>query len=415
MSDDNVKRRTDSEVALRVLAIAILAGLATMPLYGLQGWTLDRFVSVSMVGLMLGASSLLSGGTIGFLFGIPRSLQQENGAPTHEPDKQVNGAASVGYRVNTNLEQISDWLTKILVGVGLTQLTAIPDKLTQLTRYVAGGLGTIPSSEVFVFTTIIYFVITGFLFGYLWTRLYLAGALRQADLSAIGNLQTKIEKATADVAQTARALEDFKRQADLDSHALNLAYRQLNPSADLPEVSQAELSAAIASASRPFKVQIFNLAWQVRSDSWQDPATKPKMERTIPIFTALIENDVEGRYHMNHGQLGFALKDQRKPDWAKAEIELTKAIDIRDANQEPGWLFYEYNRAICRIMQDEAFKISKPSDPVKQAKILEDLQAAGRAKGLGRLFAEEPVATWIAVNGVDKQMLARARARPAAV
>ena len=415
MADIDPKGRTDSQTALRVLSRAILAGLVAMPVYALQGWAFDRFVSVSMIGLMLAASSLLSGGTIGFLFGIPRSLQNENGSTPHEQDEKDDGRTHVGYRANTNLEQISDWLTKILVGVGLTQLTSLPDKLTQLMRYVASGMGAAAGAEVFVGTVVIYFVITGFLFGFLWTRLYLGGALREADLSAIGSLQNKIEKASAEVAQTKRELQEFKKQADLDSQALALAFRQLNPGGDLPEVSQAELSSAIAAASRPSKVQIFNQAWQVRSETWRDQDTKPKMERTIPVFTALIENDVEGRYHMNHGQLGFALKDQRQPDWAKAEAELTRAIEIRDARQESGWLFYEYNRAVCRINLDGAFKASRPSDSATQTKILEDLRPLARIKELNRLLAEEPVASWLAMNAIDRHTLTKARSRPAAV
>jgi len=52
---------------------------------------------------------------------VPRSLQEvpsANGQP--------------GYSGNTNLEQISDWLTKILVGVGLTQLREIPGQVQRL-------------------------------------------------------------------------------------------------------------------------------------------------------------------------------------------------------------------------------------------------------------------------------------------
>ena len=53
------------------------------------------------------------------------------------------------------------------------------------------------------------------------------------------------------------------------------------------------------------------------------------MERTIPIFRALITSDTEKRYHANFAQLGFALKDQRKPAWSEAEEALSRAIAIR--------------------------------------------------------------------------------------
>ena len=53
------------------------------------------------------------------------------------------------------------------------------------------------------------------------------------------------------------------------------------------------------------------------------------MQLTIPIFTALVKDDIHGVFHRNHGQLGFALKDQQPPDWAAAEVDLTAAIDSR--------------------------------------------------------------------------------------
>jgi hypothetical protein len=76
---------------------------------------------------------------LGFLFGIPRTLQQElppsssppaPAASPQSPERVFTGANwSYQQTVNTNLEQISDWLTKILVGVGFTQLHQLPSQL----------------------------------------------------------------------------------------------------------------------------------------------------------------------------------------------------------------------------------------------------------------------------------------------
>ena len=400
MNSANAEDRSDSHRALRTLAVGMLLGLAAIPLYALQGRNLGEFLSVFTVGIMLAGASLLVGGALGFLFGIPRTLQQEGTLESAEGTtnsiRPASHTPTVGYRVNTNLEQISDWLTKILVGVGLTQLNSIPSKLQEITRYVAKGMGASASDEIFALSVLLYFVVVGFLFGYLWTRLFLAGALRRADMSAIGALKDKI-------VQTDQKLEQFKKQSELDVEALNLAYRQLNPSTDLPEVSQDELNSSIASASRPIKIQIFNNAWKVRSETWREEVTKPKMELTIPIFKALIHNDPEGRYHMNHGQLGFALKDKRQPNWAEAEAELTRAIEIRGPWQDHGWLFYEFNRAICRIIQDDAFVRSNPSDPQTRTAILDDLRAASHAN-LFRLMESEPnIKKWMTLNEIKKK------------
>ncbi len=59
--------------------------------------------------LYLLAAATLSG-ILGLIFGLPRALSD------YQP------AAAERYKGNSNLEEISDWLTKLLVGVGLVQL-----------------------------------------------------------------------------------------------------------------------------------------------------------------------------------------------------------------------------------------------------------------------------------------------------
>ena len=66
----------------------------------------------------------------------------------------------------------------------------------------------------------LYFLCCGFLLGYLWTRLYLVGALKRAD---IGELVAKVNQ-----------LDEFKRQAEADANALATVRRQLNPGPGVP-------------------------------------------------------------------------------------------------------------------------------------------------------------------------------------
>jgi hypothetical protein len=369
------------------------------------------FLSVASVSLLLAGASTFVGGLLGFLFGIPRTLQQEGAsAPVDANAAAASGPATprIEYRMNTNLEQISDWLTKILVGVGLTQITAIRDVVGSLVGFAAQGLGPQPQSQVFAFGLFSYFTVLGFLFGYLWTRLVFTGALRAADQVAIGALVEQVQRVAEKVDTTGRKMDELKKQSELDSAALNLAYRQLNPEPNLKAVSQEQLDDAIAAASTPVKVQVFYQAWQLRRDSWADPKTKPKVELTIPLFRALIRSDKENAFHRNHAQLGYALKDKPQPDWADAEKELTTAIEIRGSWQEHGWLFYELNRAQCRIMGDPAFPQNLPSDRVRREQIIDDLRNAFQAPDLRPILRNDPVCKkWIDLNNVDKELRSR--------
>ena len=85
---------------------------------------------------------------------------------------------------NTNLEEISDWLTKILVGVGLTQLSAIPRALREIGQAAAPTLGNFPNSEMFALGILVYFAVCGFFISFLWTRLTLPRLYVDADLAS---------------------------------------------------------------------------------------------------------------------------------------------------------------------------------------------------------------------------------------
>jgi hypothetical protein len=141
---------------------------------------------------------------LGFLFGIPRFLARF-GTPATVPEAnqpqgsaapsgggqppQTQGPAAPGAwgqlapqaGVNTNLEEISDWLTKIIVGVSLVELQRVQTKLLEAAGFIAQALGG-SSQTSFAYGLLLYFSISGFLGGYLLTRLYLQRAFREAAL-----------------------------------------------------------------------------------------------------------------------------------------------------------------------------------------------------------------------------------------
>jgi hypothetical protein len=68
------------------------------------------------------------------------------------------------------------------VGVGLTQVRQIWAKLYELSGGVAWGLSsTHGNNHTFALSLILFYLIAGFLFAYLWTRLFLARALADQD------------------------------------------------------------------------------------------------------------------------------------------------------------------------------------------------------------------------------------------
>jgi hypothetical protein len=154
---------------------AVAGGLIATIIYAVAGpgtsWTT---LSASV---MIAVAALGSGGLLGIIFGVPRS-----GTATGADRQQTAaGAATPVIVANSNLEQISDWLTKILVGVSLTQFVAIKREAGDLFRSLAPALGDGKGTAAFAGSIVIYFVVVGFLSGWLYARLRLGLAMSTAD------------------------------------------------------------------------------------------------------------------------------------------------------------------------------------------------------------------------------------------
>ena len=110
--------------------------------------------------ILCAAAFFAVGMTTGFIFAVPRAS---------------------GRYVNSNLELISDWLTKILVGVGLTQFKSIPPALQKLATFIAGGIQSSGQDQAFALFVILYFSFGGFVAAYLETRVFLTGAFVRSE------------------------------------------------------------------------------------------------------------------------------------------------------------------------------------------------------------------------------------------
>ena len=145
--------------------------------------------------LIWGFGFCVSGMLLGFLFAIPRILpagaiiapaRNGNGNGKRETDPVSNGVLShpgqSPSEINSNLVEVSDWLTKIIVGVGLVELKHLPTAARGVADYIAPSLGLAPAMAAPVAGGImLFYSVLGFLIGYLLTRIYLAVIIKWAD------------------------------------------------------------------------------------------------------------------------------------------------------------------------------------------------------------------------------------------
>ncbi len=166
-------------------------GLAAIILFAVQAGSLAQYFGVLATSLLTAAAALALGALAGFLFGIPFAARDERPSDqaANEPGKQTEtppvpkyATPLRPYRPNTNLEQISDWLTKILVGVGLVQLSQVPGALETFGSFVSPALGGWKTSAIFGIADLMYFLVLGFLLLFLWTRVNLPLLYARSDV-----------------------------------------------------------------------------------------------------------------------------------------------------------------------------------------------------------------------------------------
>lgn len=137
------------------------------------------------VALLWALGCLAVGALGGFVFGIPRVQQDEPlralAEAANQPGPQPFTHRKYKLLANTNLEQISDWLTKIIVGVGLVEAKQLPGYLARLARYVSAGVRPGDSGDVFAVAITLHFAVWGFICAYLMTRVYLTGTFFRAE------------------------------------------------------------------------------------------------------------------------------------------------------------------------------------------------------------------------------------------
>jgi len=143
--------------------LGVIIGLVVIIGYSLN---LSNFgLKLMFILILLGLASFVSGFFLGNLFGIPKRIDEKDSE----------------YHISNNLTDISDWLTKIIIGLGLVEIKAIPSVLYSLGIFVQKETDGESSIKVFSVCCTIYFSIFGLYFGYNYMRLFLSGKYKGAD------------------------------------------------------------------------------------------------------------------------------------------------------------------------------------------------------------------------------------------
>jgi hypothetical protein len=190
-----------SSGATRIIAIIALS----LPILGVIGILVyTGFSSTFGVGLLAALGAAAVGLLIGLLFGVPKAVssgqvrqsaeikqvQAETVVSGMPPDQQAqlqqwkaavdaqqSGATKTSnFAPSTNLAEVSDWLTKLLIGASLVSLSKLGPPVGRLIDTIAGGLRTASggagSAKVVAGAILFGYVALGFLDGYILTTVW---------------------------------------------------------------------------------------------------------------------------------------------------------------------------------------------------------------------------------------------------
>jgi hypothetical protein len=117
-----------------------------------------------------GAAAFFIGVITGILFGIPRVARNSVRRNSREPNRD--------YQPNANIEEISDWLTKIIVGLTLVNLREIMAFMGSLGQKLATAFlanqsaspAELRGAQIVALSALVWGFSCGFLYFYFWAR-----------------------------------------------------------------------------------------------------------------------------------------------------------------------------------------------------------------------------------------------------
>lgn len=278
----------------RIISAGIVTGAAGTTLAFLFGGRgLDgRIGAAAALGqaALLAGMAVTSGGLLGFMFGVPRT--RGNAPPG-------GSEAATG----TNLEQVSDWLTKMIVGAALVSLSRLPGLVDRLQAFVTIGDGSDWGARMGLLVTL-YFAVLGFVAGYTLTRMQYITLLDRAPFVnlALEALQ-RVPIGPDGVQRTNLSLEELNAVERFS----RVPERQLQWSYDLWNWAKAQLVASdgdLRAAARVYERLL-------KSDA------NPQME----VERAVLAQRLGGGSGAAHGSNGTEPEPEERPLSAQALVD----------------------------------------------------------------------------------------------
>lgn len=315
------------------------------------GFSKDAWLA-AMSCLLIASGCSILGVFGGFVFGIPKSAVgpvTSNGSGAHNGSGA--GSIVVGKTPPSNLEEIAEWLSKLLLGAGLTQVDDISRRLITAgttigklpgIRDVADVGNTGVGNVVFGVGLILVYIVGGFLIGFLWARLNLGKALKEADAEKLEKALEKAEQAEIKAESAKEAVEKASNVVPAEAAKAALSITEFGVGA------ASRFEAKLESMTTEAKVIPFDqiVPGNIPNDPWKGVFGGKSVVNGRELKAEVKEDSTDSDYYSIH--LEVVSTDSSKP--------------LGDA---------------VRFFLHDSFKNDKPIVPVKDGRATLDLYSYG--------------------------------------
>ncbi|HEY5248646.1 MAG TPA: PASTA domain-containing protein [Dermatophilaceae bacterium] len=140
------------------------------------GTDAGKSIGIGVTAFLLFTAAATLGAALGFLFGLPRSrfAEQVNAGQSDTAGSEAissQAPASTRYLTNSNLIKVCDWLTTIVIGLGLVNLGSILPAMQDLGAALKGPLGGASYAGAVGESILIGGALGGFLLVFMWTTI----------------------------------------------------------------------------------------------------------------------------------------------------------------------------------------------------------------------------------------------------
>lgn len=266
---------------------------------------------------VLGIAFTAIGYVIGLLFSVPRALASASESADSSKSQSQASLSTRMYSINTNLEQVSDWLTKIIVGVGLVEAHSIVLFIGRSAHSLGIGLSSqqpslkADAADLLGLGIIVAYPALGFLLGFFSVRMYISRAFYVADATIL------------------RPVEMQERVSAL----LGAAAVSQSPQAEAvdPAAALREAASQVQRAVTPRSLSRFSsgrVLWVDDNPSSNTYLINAFRELGIVVDTSLSTDDALARINSGPGYDAIITDMGRPPD-AKAGYTLLEALKQR--------------------------------------------------------------------------------------